>query len=179
MLARDIAEGKYQMQKLISSIIFTLLVLPSVQQQIALTKPKHSAVTEVPTIAYCDLIRNPELYDQKTVRVRAIYRYGSEWSELYCLECLNAGQTWVDFDNSFKSRTPSSVVRKLGDNGFKGRTVSIVAVGKFYGSSGGYGHMNGYRFKFEVNSVENAEIILSDSPVPSALPKKALRRMHC
>ncbi|MDQ1637731.1 MAG: hypothetical protein QOF62_1070 [Pyrinomonadaceae bacterium] len=133
---------------------------------------------EYTTVAYCDLVRNPERYNQKSVRVSAVYRYGYEWSELYCLECGTESKTWVDFDDSFSSSTKASIRKKLGDNGFKGRTVLVTMVGKFDAGSG-YGHMGAYRYRLMVDSVEKADVILNDSPSPSALPKKVLSRIHC
>ena len=138
-----------------------------------------SFTSDVPTVAYCDLIRNPKRYDDKLIRIRAIYRYGYEWSQFYCPGCLSEGETWVDFEKSFKSCARSVVSKRIGDNGFKGRTVELLVVGKFYGSDVGYGHMNAYRFKFVVRCVEEAKIILNDSPLPMALPKKLLNRPRC
>jgi len=134
-------------------------------------KPKYVAV------AYCDLIRNQKQYNQKLVRVSAIYRYGYEWSELYCLECLRT-KMWVDFDESFASSTKATIRKKLGENGFMGRTVSVIMVGKF-NAGGGYGHMGAYRFRLLVSRVEKVDVILNDSPSPNALPKEALSRIHC
>jgi hypothetical protein len=134
---------------------------------------------EVQTVAFCDLIRQPELYDHKTVRVTAIYRYGAEWSQLYCLDCITAGATWVDLDDSFAKNTDSKLAKKIGENGFRGRTVRVVAVGEFYGSGGRYGHMGSYRYKFQMSRLEQATIILNDSPIPAKLPKKVLKRARC
>ena len=136
-------------------------------------------LTAVPTVAFCDLIHNPKLYDKKIVRITAIYRYGYEWSQLYCLDCIDAGATWVELDDSFATNTNSKLANKIGENGFRGRTVRVVAVGEFYGSGGGYGHMGSYRYKFRISRLEQATIILNDSPIPAKLPKRVLRRAHC
>lgn len=130
------------------------------------------------TVSYCDLMRKPEQYSGKVVRVSAIYRYGFEWSELYCLECVSEARTWVDLTESFVSSTKASVRKKIGPHGFKGRTVRVVMVGRFDGG-GGYGHMGAYRFRLLVDQLANAEVILNDSPSPNALPKKTLSRIHC
>lgn len=161
---------------LISLAFFTMQSFP---QMNGTSKLSRCDAAEVITINYCDLIRNPELYDQKLVRVQAVYRYGYEWSELYCPDCLTEGRTWVDFDEPSETCTKPEVARNISDNGFKGRTVNVVIVGKFYGSGGGYGHLNAYKFKFLVSCVERAEIILNDSPLPNAIPKKLLNRATC
>ena len=133
---------------------------------------------EYATVAYCDLVRNPERYNQKLVRVSGVYRYGYEWSELYCLECTTDARTWVDFNEAFSSSTKASIRKKLGGNGFKGRTVMVTMVGRF-DAGGGYGHMGAYRFRLLVERVEKANVVLNDSPSPNALPKEVLSRIHC
>jgi hypothetical protein len=133
---------------------------------------------EYVTVSYCNLMHNTERYSGKLVRVSAIYRYGFEWSELYCLECVNEARTWVDLDESFMSSTKSSVRKKIGEHGFKGRTVRVIMVGRF-DEGGGYGHMGAYRFRLLVSRLENADVILNDSPSPNALPKKVLSEIHC
>lgn len=160
--------GRNKMRNLIGCIVLVLLASHLVHAQ-------KSTASEIPTIAYCDLLRHPELYEGKVVRIGAIYRYGFEWSEFYCFSCLNQGQTWVDFDESYSSRTKSKIKRKLSGNGEIGRTISVVAVGRFYGS-GGYGHMGAYRYKFLVSYVEQAKVILNESPSPTAMPNKSFER---
>ena len=112
------------------------------------------------------------------IRVSAIYRYGFEWSELYCLECVNEARTWVDLDESFMSSTTAGLRKKIGPHGVKGRTVKVVMIGRF-DTGGGYGHMGASRFRLLVDHLEGAEVILNDSPTPEALPKEILKRMHC
>jgi hypothetical protein len=48
------------------------------------------------TVTFCDLVRNPEKYTGRVVTVRALYRVGFEWSELYCPECRNQ-RAWLEF----------------------------------------------------------------------------------
>lgn len=165
------------MRNLRLSIVLTLSFLSVAQAQNLQTIA--SAAPEVLDVAYCDLLRNPTSYDGKVVRVRATYRYGFEWSEIYCTGCSVKGSTWLDFDESYESRTKRGVKKKLEGDSFLGRTVNIVAVGKFIGSGGGYGHMNGYNYMLLVQSVERAEVILNDSPVPAAMSNKALQRTRC
>src|SRR5215813_13785653 len=44
---------------------------------------------------FCDLLRNPEKYRDQRVKVRATFRYGFEWQQLYCLDCLDKGRAWL------------------------------------------------------------------------------------
>jgi hypothetical protein len=69
---------------------------------------------ENPTVEYCQLIRNPSLYDQKVVRLRAIYvRSGSATSKLYSFECDYYGSTWVEFKPTYGSCTKREQLEKL------------------------------------------------------------------
>ena len=133
---------------------------------------------EYAAVSYCDLIRNVEKYNGKRVRVSAVYRYGFEWSEMYCPECLNEARTWVDLDESFVSSTKPSVRKRIGRHGVKGRTVMVVMAGRFE-AGGGYGHMGAYRFRLLASRLERADVILNDSPSPNALPQKVLSKIHC
>jgi hypothetical protein len=151
-----------------SLLVFTMTTVPRCS----------SSKNEYASVAYCDLVRNSERYKEKLVRVSAVYRYGYEWSELYCPECTTEGKAWVDFDESFTSSTNESTRKKLGNNGFKGRTVLVTMVGKF-DAGGGYGHMGAYRFRLLVDRVEKAQVILNDSPSPNAIPKERVSRIHC
>jgi hypothetical protein len=153
--------------------VAALLILPAIA---APARPNRNK--EYITVPFCDLLRNPELYNHKLIRTSAIYRYGYEWSELYCLECETDDKTWLDFDKSFALSTRPSVRRKLGKNGFKGRTLRVIVLGEFDADSG-YGHMGSYPFRLLVNSVEKANVILNDSPSPASLPKQVLKQIHC
>jgi hypothetical protein len=69
---------------------------------------------DIPTVDYCELIRNPSKYDQKIIRVRATYaRSGSQDSKLYEFGCDYYGSTWVEFDPAYKSRTDKKLVKAL------------------------------------------------------------------
>ena len=148
------------------SILLTGTLLPATAQN-----------REYPTVSYCELMRSPEQYRGKVIRVSAIYQYGFEWSELFCHECLSEAKTWVDLDESFVSSTKRNLRKKIGPHGVKGRTVTVTMVGRF-DVGGGYGHMGAYRFRLMVDRLEDAKVIVDDSS-PSALPKEALSRIHC
>ena len=51
---------------------------------------------QVDSVTFCDLVRNPDKYDGQEVSVRATYRYGFEWQELYCLDCKDKGKAWLE-----------------------------------------------------------------------------------
>jgi hypothetical protein len=56
-------------------------------------------------------------------------------------------------------------------------TISVVFVGRFFGSGGGYGHMGAYPYQIVVSCVEMANIL--GKPGPAELPEKILKRAGC
>ena len=50
-------------------------------------------------VKFCDLLRNHAPYNGKEVTVRASYRYGFEWSYLYCLDCPDQDHVWLEFSD--------------------------------------------------------------------------------
>jgi hypothetical protein len=76
--------------------------------------PAPSSQAVIPTVDYCELIRNPSEYDHKVIRVRATYaRSGSQDSKLYDFGCDYYGSTWVEFGPAYESRTDRKFVRAL------------------------------------------------------------------
>jgi hypothetical protein len=124
---------------------------------------------------FCELLRSPEDFDQKKIRLRALYRYGFEWSEIYCLDCSEKGDVWLEIGADFERLTKRNLRKKVNWSE-KGRTVDVIAIGTFY-SHGGYGHLGGYRYKLVVDYFESADVILKDSPV--VLPDKLKHRANC
>jgi hypothetical protein len=58
------------------------------ESRIAPDEIKQASKSEVPTIAYCELVRNPKRYDREFIRVRGSYLVREEHSNLYDLSCL-------------------------------------------------------------------------------------------
>ena len=137
---------------------------------------KEPTATEIPTVSFCDLVRNPKLYDGKVVRVSAFYRIGFEWSQMYCADCAERDEsTWVEYEDEGEMCRGS---KEPKDN----RTSSVVFVGKFYGSGGRYGHLKAYKFKFVVSCVEKSKTVLKNSYHPLALRDsypEDFKRVHC
>jgi len=71
-----------------------------------------SGVHSQSPVTFCDLVRSPEKYTGKQVTVRATYRYGLEWSELYCLDCLDKGKVWLDMPIELED-TSAKTLKKL------------------------------------------------------------------
>lgn len=161
---------KHKMRKLVVCTALLFATLTAQAQKAA--PPQSSPISEIPTVAYCDLIHNPENYDGKIIRINATYRSGFEWAELYCLNCWDmAHRTWVDFEGELCRKS-----KKINHNG----TMNVQVVGKFFGIGRmGYGHMNAYRYKFIVHCIEEYKLIWKNSNVPSALPDDVAKKAKC
>jgi hypothetical protein len=138
----------------------------------------YANTTDIPTrVEYCRIVQKPESVKGVEVSVSATYRYGFEWSEMYCLGCLDSGRTWVDFDESVETTTKSALLKRLHQNEDLGRTANVVFSGVLEGP-GRYGHEGAYRFKFIVKSVRDVKIILKDGRVPDQLPEEVKKRVR-
>ncbi|QYO65811.1 hypothetical protein [Leptolyngbya sp. 7M] len=117
-------------------------------------------------VEYCDLVKNPEIFDGKEVTVRATYRYGFEWSEMYCIECRKLGKTWLE--KGYLTKNAERVFKKLPkDDG----TVNAVFTGTFESSKGPFGD-GGYRFRFLLKSLDNVDLVSKSGADPEQLSDK-------
>jgi len=95
------------------SLAFVVLILfPSELFLLSGAKAQSRGDGDVSTytpVSYCELIRHAVQYDGRRVAVRASYRYGFEWQEMFCMKCRDHGKTWLEFE----SDTSSSVRRAL------------------------------------------------------------------
>jgi len=105
-------------------------------------------------VTFCDLVRNPDKYNGKEVIVRATYRYGFEWSELYCLDCLDQGKTWLDRTVDLEDTSARSLKKMPKGAGIVNLTVQGVFV-----SGGAFGHENGYHYKIVAHKISDVAVI--------------------
>lgn len=168
------------------SIILALFLLALAPQQIE----RSSEPTDIPTIDYCELLRNPDSYDKKIIRLRALYVRGFEVAAFEHPQCDEARSVWVEFDQSEPSCTDKKIgkamqaifnpprKRKRGVIEIPGpERAELLVVGRFdgprpgipVGTEGrriftGHGHMNEYNYKFVVQCVEQVKA----APWPSS-----------
>lgn len=175
-IARQICRDcRSDMMKRISVLViaigFIVIALPSFAQ----TKKETD---DVPTVAYCDLIREPARYDRKTVRVKVTYMNGFEISAMYNTGC-DRKDTWVEFDSFYENATNPKMLKKFrklafSKSIFKERRVEVTWVGQFQGLkrtqqlynetvSFGFGHLGGYDYQFNVLRVEDVDIVLNNA----------------
>ena len=127
-------------------------------------------------VSFCDLVSEPSRYSGRQVRVRAVYRYGFEWAQLYSLHCSDSPKVWVDVSDSYVHDTPRSIRRRLEGGGPEGRTVGVVAVGQIH--DGGFGPSGSFPLEFVIDRVESARVLADASPVAEALSTSERRRVE-
>lgn len=137
-----------------------LLILPSIT-----IVAQTSGSSEVTDVVLCDLLKHPEKYDQKHVRVKGIFRSVFEVSELYCPDCYDENKrVWIEPTKIDDECLKSKQTRRLR----KGETFLVVFVGKFHAFQRSYGHLNAYKFQIDVKCVEESKVLSKKEPV---LPK--------
>jgi hypothetical protein len=168
-----------------NSLTVALILVASVSV-LPITRAK-TALADVPTIAYCDLVREAELNDKKLVRVRAVYIVGFEGSLFFDPAC-EGKEAWVQFDPSYEKSTKSKLLKRFrnlsnaspvktagGGINFPTKRVEILAVGTFDGIRPtqklgsitlhtGFGHMNSYDYQFTVLRIEDVKPVTEKSP---------------
>jgi len=106
-------------------------------------------------VSFCDLVKNPRLYNEKEVTVRATYKYGFEWQFLYCLTCLDSGKVWLEIPSDLDDASVKALNRAPKGSG----TINITVQGVFM-SGGSYGHLNCCPYKFVAHRVSNVSVVI-------------------
>ena len=99
--------------------------------------------SKVPTVTYCELIKNPADYDRKIVRVRGIYFNGFERMFFYDEHCVKneppqapkniPAETWIQWDDDYRRKDVSEEAKTY--HAVKsGERKDVTIVGKFYGT---------------------------------------------
>jgi len=115
---------------------------------------------------FCDLLRNPEKYRDQRVEVRATFRYGFEWQQLYCLDCLDKGRAWLwlpDEMDDESTRTFKKMPKGAG-------MVNLTVVGVLH-FGGSYGHRNGYRYELIAQEIRDVAVIRKGTKGPATESK--------
>jgi len=124
-----------------------------------------SGIDNPQTVAFCDLLNNPQAFEGKLIRVRALYLTDFEKAVLTAPACaVPRPVTWVSFEKSWESRTSWRLRHAM--NGIKWNVESdVVLVGTFK-TGGPFGHLDVYPFLFEVYRVEAVKPSGSFRPLP-------------
>jgi len=105
------------------------------------------------SVTFCDLVRDPDKSYGKELSVRATYKYGFEWEELYCLDCKEKGKTWLELIPANLDKASEKALNRVP----KGAGIVNVTVQGIFVSGGHFGHLNGYPNKFVASKVSRNE----------------------
>ncbi len=99
--------------------------------------------SKIPTVTYCELIKNAADYDRKIVRVRGVYFNGFERMFFYDEHCVKnepptAGkdipaETWIEWDDDY-GRQDRSHEAKQYHAVKSGERRDVTVIGKFFGT---------------------------------------------
>ena len=134
--------------------LFLILFLVIPLSSAISTSGQKTAANDIPTVTYDELIQNEGKYVDRTVRVRAIWTYGFEWTYLCTDRCAkgSSDKAWVEIaKDEEQCTTLHNQLKRLGkkfDN-----QAEVIVVGKLL-ASGGYGHMGAYLHAFEISCIE-------------------------
>lgn len=136
--------------------------------------PYKSEAQQTPvsdSVNFCDLLKEPKKYDGKKVTVRATYRYGFEWQEIYCLECRNLGKVWLEIGDI------TSKSGKIFNNFSKNDgTINGIFTGVFQSSEAPFGD-GGYKFRFWLEEISKPELLTKSGGDPQQLPDNIRKRI--
>jgi hypothetical protein len=121
----------------------------------------------VATVTYCDLLKHPERFHNKVVRVNAIFANSFEKSSLSDEDGCSKGKptsgtaqsdTWVSYDKSFVMDGDSDEAKTNRSISGFGKW-SITAVGRFRRAEGPqrFGHLACCRYEFALIKIEKSE----------------------
>jgi hypothetical protein len=112
-----------------------------------------SALAGAPAVGLCEVEKSPQKFNNKMIRIRALYETDFEASVIsspYCSEPFPA--TWVEFEAKWESRSRWSV--RHGLSNIKWRVPKDVVFVGLFEAKGGYGHLDKYPFLFTVYRVD-------------------------
>jgi hypothetical protein len=120
-------------------------------------------------VSYCDLVKAPQQFAGKRIRVRAIYKYGFEIQRLDSPACCpeRGVKIGVEIETGLEGDS-----LKFYHKFPKGMGPALATFEGTFESSGPYGD-GGYRFKFTVDKIEKLEAVAKPSTDhhPAWVPK--------
>lgn len=148
-------------------------MLPSSNEDVPPASSSPSPVSssapayDAPTVAFCEIVRNPKQHVAKLVRTHAIVGAGREIQFIYDPSCYGKNTLiWIETENKEASiALYDALEAHQGDYG--SRRVNGVVVGRLEGpSKEGYGHLNGFKYQFVITAVESVEAVPPEVPWP-------------
>lgn len=131
---------------------------------------------DISNVSLCRLLRSPEEFEQRAVRITAIFRRGFEKSEFYSLKCPSDMKVWVGGHNNKECKKGREVLET--DNNGDEQTAGVVVVGWFTGKEGRYRHSGGSRYYFYISCYEKYEVLDHGNKGPQYLTPQQRRRIE-
>lgn len=125
----------------------------------------------VPTVDFCELVKNHQMYDKKIIRIKAIYKSDYGGSSIYDYKC-GSGDALMDawYEKSKIYKTKKKVNKKYNEilNAESENNSSkayVTVIGRFNDWNGfGHGHFGWSRFQFAVMAFESVESVAPSTP---------------
>jgi len=126
------------------------------------------APARIPTVDFCDVLAERQLYDDKIIRVRAVFtRGGEDWVAIYCPSCsTDQNLLKPSFDDSFDRLTDPKVRRRFG---YSDVTLAVTLIGRLPANSN----------YFKILRAERADLVSRTQSSPWRLPNALKRRNPC
>ena len=144
--------------------LLTLVLALSFSSAKAQRNEPSKSKAEIPTLAFCDLLRHQEVYAGKEVRFRALYISRFELSAFSHSNCESEEYyTWAEFDyDSIKSSTKPEILKRFEhlmnrdpEEQYVFFNTELLVTGVLDKSESGHGHLGMYRFLVSVKSIED------------------------
>ena len=138
-------------------------VLPSPDQL------RRATANDVPTVNFCELMADSSRYVGRPLRTQITIMAFPENQLVYDSACYGKDSSaWLDFDSDEIYRRVDDKLGPLRRPNTPTR-LNVTAVGRLDGpSEEGFGHLGGFKYRFVIIDVENAEAVPSDVPLPWA-----------
>ena len=148
----------------ITFLSIVLVVISSAQRDSQSDEARRCPISkseDIPTVNFCDVIRNPSDYVGKLVRIKGNYLVGGEVRVISDRKC--EGAFWVEFGSVSDVCTDKEIHARMRNDDpvtgglFNGLYESeIVAVGLILHDQAGFGHMNAYKTELGIKWIEQA-----------------------
>jgi hypothetical protein len=162
---------RFQLQRIVTGALLASSWIVIAEEPSGRASKHDTDTVEYAPAKFCELILHPKEYDGQSVAVRASYRYGFEWQEIFGMRCRNEAKTWLEFD-----AVSPALRRALGKAPRHQGTINATFYGTFHGSGGRYGD-GGYAFKFDATSIRSVQIISRDGWAPDRLSVEEQQRL--
>ena len=145
--------------------IYSLTIMLALSLVLVPAQSKKSPEsTDIPIIAFCELVQNPAVYNGREVRFRARYIASHEVAAFGDPNCTTReNRTWAEFDGiSIKAESKPEIFKKLEEQILCGkcgedkewRETEMLVTAVFNAEDTGHGFLGEYRFMVTVKNIE-------------------------